>query len=48
MSYIETFEAFAADFEATLRDDGWSRAKRYIAEAKTLAARTRNASVIVD
>ena len=35
MGIIETFESFAADFEAAVEDDDWSRLEKYLAEDAT-------------
>jgi|GEM_PF-838700 len=35
MGIINTFESFAADFEATIEDDDWSRLEKYLAEDAT-------------
>jgi len=32
MSIIDKFESFAADFEASVRDDDWSRLEKYLAK----------------
>ncbi len=35
MGIIDTFESFAADFEAAVENDDWSRLERYLAEDAT-------------
>ena len=35
MEYIERFERFAADFEAAVADDDWSRLEQHLAEDAT-------------
>ncbi len=35
MKITETFEKFAADFEAAVEDDDWSRLEKYLAEDAT-------------
>jgi hypothetical protein len=35
MDIVEQFERFAADFEAAVWDDDWSRLERYLAEGAT-------------
>ena len=35
MGIIDTFESFAADFEATVEDDDWSRLGKYLTEKAT-------------
>jgi ketosteroid isomerase-like protein len=35
MGIIETFESFAADFEAAVKDDDWSRLEKYFATDAT-------------
>jgi hypothetical protein len=35
MSIIDRFESFAADFEAAVRDDDWSRLEKYLAKDAT-------------
>ena len=35
ITIIDIFESFAADFEATLRDDNWSRLKKYFTPEAT-------------
>jgi hypothetical protein len=35
MSIIDKFESFAADFEAAIRDDDWSRLEKYFAKDAT-------------
>jgi len=35
MGIVETFENFAADFEAAVEDDDWSRLEKYLAESAT-------------
>jgi len=35
MGIIDTFESFAAEFEAAVEDDNWSRLEKYLAEDAT-------------
>jgi ketosteroid isomerase-like protein len=35
MGIIDIFESFAADFEASVQDDDWSRLEKYLAEDAT-------------
>lgn len=35
MGIVDTFEHFAADFEAVIEDDDWSRLEKYLAEDAT-------------